>query len=39
MGELNLKMGTAVVEGRVFAVECRETRRPGQWCMNFDMTD
>ena len=37
--ELNLKMGSAVVEGRVFGMECYETRRPGQWCMNFDMTD
>ena len=39
VGELNLKMGSAVVEGRVFGMECYETRRPGQWCMNFDMTD
>ena len=35
VGELNLKMGSAVVEGRVFGMECYETRRPGQWCMNF----
>ena len=39
VGELNLKMDSAVVEGRVFGMECYETRRPGQWCMNFDMTD
>ena len=39
VGELNLKMGSTVVEGRVFGMECYETRRPGQWCMNFDMTD
>ena len=25
MAELNLKMGTAVVEGKVFAAECYET--------------
>ena len=39
IAELNLKMGMAVVEGRVFGMECYETRRPGQWCLNFDMTD
>ena len=37
--ELNLKMGTATVQGKVFAFECRETRRPGMWRLNFDMTD
>ena len=39
ISELNLKMGMAVVEGRVFGMECYETRRPGQWCLNFNMTD
>ena len=39
IAELSLKMGAAVVEGRVFGMECYETRRPGQWCLNFDMTD
>ena len=39
VSELNLKMGMAVVEGRVFGMECYETRRPGQWCLNFNMTD
>ncbi|WP_297871360.1 PolC-type DNA polymerase III [uncultured Oscillibacter sp.] len=39
MKELNLKMGAAVVEGKVFAFECRETRRPGMWRLSFDMTD
>ena len=28
MTELNVKMGTAIVEGKVFAAECRETRAP-----------
>ena len=39
MKDLNLKMGTATVEGKVFAFECRETRRPGMWRLSFDMTD
>ncbi len=36
---LNPKMGAIVVEGKVFAAEMYETRRPGQWCLTFDMTD
>ena len=39
MKDLNLKMGNATVEGKVFAFECRETRRPGMWRLSFDMTD
>ena len=39
IAELNLKMGMAVVEGRVFGVECYQRRRPGQWCLSFHMTD
>ncbi|MDY3282857.1 PolC-type DNA polymerase III [Dysosmobacter sp.] len=39
MKELNVKMGTVTVAGKVFAAECRETRRPGMWRMSFDMTD
>ena len=39
MRDLNLKMGTATVAGKVFAFECRETRRPGMWRLSFDMTD
>ena len=39
MVDLNPKMGAIVVEGRVFAAEMYETRRPGQWCLTFDMTD
>ena len=39
MVDLNPKMGAIVVEGKVFAAEMYETRRPGQWCLTFDMTD
>ena len=37
--ELNIKMGNAVVEGRVFKAECYETRRKGMWTLNFNITD
>ena len=39
MVDLNPKMGSIVVEGKVFAAECYETRRKGLWCISFDMTD
>ena len=39
MANLSLKMPTFAVTGRVFAEETYETRRPGVWCMTFDMTD
>ncbi len=39
MNGLNPKMGVVVVEGKVFACECYETRMPGKWCMTFDITD
>ena len=39
MEGLNPKMGTIVVEGKVFSAEMYETRRPGVWCLTFDMTD
>ena len=39
MSELSVKMGTATVSGKVFAFECRETRRPGMWRLSIDMTD
>ena len=39
MEGLNPKMGTVVLEGKVFAIEIYETRRPGQWRMNLEMTD
>ncbi len=37
--ELNIKMGKAIVEGRVFKAECYETRRKGMWTLNFNITD
>ena len=39
MRELNIKMGNAIVEGRVFKAECYETRRKGMWTLNFNITD
>ena len=39
MRGLNLKMGQVVLEGRVFAVEVYETRRPGVWRLQLEMTD
>ena len=39
MSSLSLKMPTFAVTGRVFAEETYETRRPGVWCLSFDMTD
>ena len=36
---LNPKMGAVVIEGKVFAAECYETRKPGVWRLTFDMTD
>ena len=37
--ELNLKMDKAVVAGKVFEAELRETRRPGVFCLVFSLTD
>ena len=39
ISELNLKMGAAIVEGRIFKLECFETRRPGVWRLSFNITD
>ena len=39
IGELNIKQGGAIVEGRVFKTECYETRRKGMWTLNFNITD
>lgn len=39
MKDLNVKMGTVTVAGRVFFADCHETRRPGMWRLSFDMTD
>ncbi len=39
MGELELDMGTVVVEGDVFAIDNRELKKRGAWVVAFDMTD
>ena len=39
MTGLSLKTPTFAVTGRIFAEEIYETRRPGVWCLTFDMTD
>ncbi len=36
---LNPKMGQVIVEGKVFFSDLYETRRPGVFCLTFDMTD
>ena len=39
MKDLSLKTPTFAVTGKVFAEELYETRRPGVWCLTFDLTD
>ena len=39
MGDLNLDMGSVIVEGRVFAVEHKELKKRNAWVISFDMTD
>ena len=39
IGELELDMGTVVVEGDVFALDNRELKKRGAWVAAFDMTD
>lgn len=39
MKDLNLDMGTVVVEGDVFFVEHKELKNRGAWVIGFDMTD
>ena len=39
MRELNLDMGTIVVEGRVFAVDHKELKKRNAWVAKFDITD
>ena len=39
MQELNLDMGSVIVEGKVFAVEHKELKKRNAWVINFDMTD
>ncbi len=39
MKQLDLDMGSVIVEGRVFAVEHKELKKRNAWVINFDMTD
>ncbi len=39
MKELNLDMGSVIVEGKVFAVAHKELKKRNAWVVNFDMTD
>ena len=39
MTGLNPKMGNVVIAGKVFFADLYETRRPGVFCLTFDMTD
>ncbi|MCI8941640.1 MAG: PolC-type DNA polymerase III [Oscillospiraceae bacterium] len=39
MEGLNPKMGSVVAAGKVFFADLYETRRPGVFCLTFDMTD
>ena len=39
IGELELDMGTVVVEGDVFLVDNKELKKRGAWVVSFDMTD
>ena len=39
MRDLNLDMGTVIVEGRVFAVDHKELKKRNAWVINYDMTD
>ena len=39
MKDLNLDMGTIIVEGRVFAVDHKELKKRNAWVVKFDITD
>ena len=39
MKDLNLDMGSVVVEGSVFAVDHKELKKRNAWVISFDMTD
>ena len=39
MHQLNLDMGSVIVEGRVFAVDHKELKKRNAWVISFDMTD
>ena len=39
MKDLNMDMGTIIVEGKVFAIEHKELTKRNAWVVKFDMTD
>ena len=39
MNQLDLNMGTVIVQGKVFKVEHKELTKRNAWVINFDMTD
>ena len=39
MKDLDLDMGSVIVEGKVFAVEHKELKKSNAWVINFDITD
>ena len=39
MKDLNLDMGSVMVEGKVFAVDNKELKKRNAWVISFDMTD
>ena len=39
MKDLNLDMGTIIVEGKVFAIDHKELTKRNAWVVKFDMTD
>ncbi len=39
MKDLNIDMGSVIVEGRVFSVDHRELKKRNAWIVSFDMTD
>ncbi len=39
MKDLNLDMGSVIVEGRVFAIDHKELKKRNAWVISFDMTD
>ena len=39
MKELNLDMGSVIVEGKVFAMDHKELKKRNAWVISFDMTD
>ena len=39
MKDLNIDMGSVIVEGQVFSVDHRELKKRNAWIVSFDMTD